>query len=200
MIQLIQDSVISIHVSGLVDTLTLLMKTVQLRPYVFLFLAGFVFSATRLVGWPRTGVFFSVVLVTAFVCEFSSTRTGIPFGWYHYTGSTVGQELYLSNIPFMASLSFTMLLYASYCLALSFLLPSQTESARQNQYSGNGRFLALTFDRSVGVTGRPMVPREDLRVPRSRPPFRRPCGQLRWMGGGGSDRPPDLWSPGSSPA
>jgi len=149
MIQLIQDSVISIHLSGLVDTLTLLMKTVQLRPYVFLFLAGFVFSATRLVGWPRTGVFFSVVLVTAFVCEFSSTRTGIPFGWYHYTGSTVGQELYLSNIPFMASLSFTMLLYASYCLALSFLLPSQTESARQNPYSGNGRFLALTFDRSV---------------------------------------------------
>ena len=139
----------SIDLPGLLDTLTLLMKTVQLRPYVFLFLAGFVFSATRLVGWPRTGVFFSVVLVTAFVCEFSSTRTGIPFGWYHYTGSTVGQELYLSNIPFMASLSFTMLLYASYCLALSFLLPSQTESARQNQYSGNGRFLALTFDRSV---------------------------------------------------
>jgi len=36
----------------------------------------------------------------------------------------VGQELYLSNVPFMDSLSFTFLLYASYCLALIFLLPS----------------------------------------------------------------------------
>ena len=73
-------------------------------------------------GWPRTWRFWLSGWITAFVCEFSSTRSGIPFGWYHYTGSTVGQELYLSNIPFMDSLSFSFLLYASYCLAL-FLLP-----------------------------------------------------------------------------
>jgi putative membrane protein len=57
------------------------------------------------------------------VCEFSSTRIGIPFGWYDYTGSTVGQELYLSNIPFMASVSFSFILYAAYCMALCLVLP-----------------------------------------------------------------------------
>src|SRR5574341_650384 len=135
--------------TGLMDVLTLLLRTVQLRPYVFLFLAVFLSSAPSLIGWRRTGLFFAIVWLTAFVCEFSSTRTGFPFGLYHYTGSTVGQELYLSNIPFMDSLSFTMLLYASYCLALSFLLPSHGESAGKNPFSRNGRLLALTLDRSV---------------------------------------------------
>ena len=98
--------------------------TILFRPYVFLFLAAFLFSAVRLLGWPRTWRFWLISWITAFLCEFSSTRIGIPFGWYHYTGSTVGQELYLSNIPFMDSLSFSFLLYASYCLALAFTLPS----------------------------------------------------------------------------
>lgn len=146
---LIQDATFGIQHSGLLDTLTLLMRTVQLRPYVFLFLAAFLFSAKSLIGWQRTGVFFAVVWITAFACEFSSTRTGFPFGWYHFTGSTVGQELYLSNIPFMDPLSFTMLLYASYCLALSFLLPSDGEISRKIPFSRNGRLLALTLDRSV---------------------------------------------------
>ncbi|HSB45390.1 MAG TPA: carotenoid biosynthesis protein [Nitrospira sp.] len=145
----IQNSAFSIQSSGLLDSLTLLIKTVQLRPYVFLFLAAFLLSAPALIGWQRTGLFFAVVWLTAFVCEFSSTRTGLPFGWYHYTGSTVGQELYLSNVPFMDSLSFTMLLYASYCLALSFLLPSHSERGRKSPFSKNGRLLALTLDRSV---------------------------------------------------
>ncbi len=108
------------------DLPVLLIKTILLRPYVFLFLAAFLFSAHRLLGWHRTLAFFGLTWGTAFVCEFSSTRTGIPFGWYFYTGSTVGGELYLSNVPFMDSLSFTFLLFASYCLALWFLLPSQT--------------------------------------------------------------------------
>ena len=106
------------------DLPLLLVQTILLRPYVFLFLAAFVFSAQRLLGWRRTGLFFLISWVTAFLCEFSSTRTGIPFGSYYYTGSTVGQELYLSNLPFMSSISFTFLLYASYCMALAFILPA----------------------------------------------------------------------------
>ena len=108
------------------DLPLLLLKTILLRPYVFLFLAAFLFSAQRLLGWRRTGVFFLTSWITAFLCEFSSTRTGIPFGSYYYTGSTVGQELYISNVPFMDSLSFTFLLYASYCMALLFLLPADS--------------------------------------------------------------------------
>ena len=99
------------------------MKTILFRPYVFVFLAAFLFAAIKLIGWPRTWRFWLISWATAFVCEFSSTRTGIPFGWYHYNGSTVGQELYFSNVPFMDSISFSFLLYAAYCVALCLLLP-----------------------------------------------------------------------------
>ena len=101
----------------------LFVNTILLRPYVFFFLAVALYSASRLLGWKRTLVFFGITWVTAFVCEFSSTRVGFPFGDYFYNGSTVGEELYFFNIPFMDSLSFTFLLYASYCLALLFVLP-----------------------------------------------------------------------------
>jgi putative membrane protein len=110
------------------DLPILLLQTILIRPYVFVFFAGFLFFSTQLVGWPRTWRFWVISWVTAFVCEFSSTRTGIPFGWYHYTGSTAGQELYLANIPFMASLSFCFLLYAAYCLTLCMLLPIDSSS------------------------------------------------------------------------
>lgn len=109
------------------EVLTLLFKTILLRPYVFLFLAAFLFTAPRLLGWPRTGLFFITTWATAFICEWSSTRTGIPFGWYYYTGATIGQELYLADVPFMDSLSFTFLLFASYCMALVFLLPARPD-------------------------------------------------------------------------
>jgi uncharacterized membrane protein len=107
------------------DFLLLFIKTVVLRPYVFLFLAVSLFSAQRLLEWRRTGLFFVITWVTAFLCEFSSTRTGIPFGWYHYTGATVGRELYLANVPFMDSISFSFLLYTSYCVALFLLMPTR---------------------------------------------------------------------------
>jgi len=102
----------------------LLLKTVLLRPYVFAFLAAFLFIGRGLLGWRRTIAFLLVGWVTAFLCEFSSTRIGVPFGFYYYNGSTLGEELYIADVPFMDSLSFTFLLFASYCLALVFVLPS----------------------------------------------------------------------------
>ncbi len=111
------------------DILVLFLKTIALRPYVFLFLAAFLFSAIKLIGWPRTWRFWLISWITAFVCEFSSTRNGIPFGWYFYNGSTVGQELYFSNVPFMDSISFSFLLFAAYCVALSLRLPFDSSQA-----------------------------------------------------------------------
>jgi uncharacterized membrane protein len=106
-----------------VDILDLFIKTILFRPYVFAFLAAFLFAAIMLIGWPRTWRFWLISWATAFVCEFSSTRTGVPFGWYHYNGSTVGQELYFFDVPFMDSISFSFLLYAAYCVALCLVLP-----------------------------------------------------------------------------
>ena len=105
------------------ELLSLLIKTITLRPYVFMFLGTFLILATRFIGWRRAGYFLGITWVVAFASEFSSTRTGVPFGLYHYTGSSASEELYLSNIPFMDSLSFPFLLYASYCMALAFILP-----------------------------------------------------------------------------
>ena len=121
------------------EFLTLLGKTLLLRPYVFLFLAIALATSTWLMGKQRTAIFFLLTWVTAFVCEFSSTRTGVPFGWYFYIGSTVGQELYISNVPFMDSLSFSFLLFTSYCLALVFLSPAQ----------GRGLAMVMRVDRTL---------------------------------------------------
>jgi uncharacterized membrane protein len=121
------------------EFLALLGKTLLLRPYVFLFLAIALATSVRLLGKQRTAIFFLLAWATAFVCEFSSTRTGVPFGWYFYNGSTVGQELYISNVPFMDSLSFSFLLFTSYCLALTFLLQAQ----------GRGLGMVMRADRAI---------------------------------------------------
>jgi len=123
------------------DFLFLFLKTIGFRPYVFVFLAAFLFAAVRLIGWPRTWRFWLTSWATAFVCEYSSTRNGIPFGWYHYNGSTVGKELYFSNIPFMDSLSFSFLLYAAYSVALCLLLPINASPT-----SARPRLAPLRFD------------------------------------------------------
>ena len=116
-----------------VDVFLLFVKTVLLRPYVFVFLAAFLYAAPRLIGWPRTWRFWLISWATAFLCEYSSTRTGIPFGWYFYNGSTVGEELYLSNIPFMDSLSFSFLLYSAYSVALGLILPFNSSPTSSDQ-------------------------------------------------------------------
>jgi putative membrane protein len=108
----------------MMEFVSLILNTIVLRSYVFIFLTAFLFTASRLLGWQRTIWFMGITYTVAFLCEFSSTRTGIPFGWYYYTGSTVGQELYIADVPFMDSLSFPFLLYASYCMALAFILPA----------------------------------------------------------------------------
>lgn len=106
------------------DLITQLIDTVFLRPYVFSFLWVSLVAGQRLLGNLRTLRFFSLTWIVAFLAEYSSTRIGIPFGQYVYTGSTAGQELYLFNIPFMDTLSFSFLLFSSYCLALAFVLPT----------------------------------------------------------------------------
>jgi len=95
----------------------LLIGTFVLRPYVFGFLAAFLAAGAVDLGLRRTLVFAAWVGPLAWLAEFSSTRIGIPFGLYHYTGSTRGQELFVADVPFMDFLSFTFLAYASFCLA-----------------------------------------------------------------------------------
>lgn len=95
----------------------LIVGTLVLRWYVFGFLACFLVAGAIDLGWRRTLVFGAWVWPLAWLAEFASTRIGVPFGLYRYTGATRGAELYLANVPLMDSLSFTFLAYAAFCLA-----------------------------------------------------------------------------------
>jgi putative membrane protein len=91
--------------------------TLLLRAYVFVFLSAYLILAVRDLGGRRALSFLVWGTALAFAAEFASTRVGIPFGLYQYTGATVGRELYLSNVPLFDPLSFPFLAYASWCLA-----------------------------------------------------------------------------------
>ncbi len=95
----------------------LLLGTVLLRPYVFGFLVAFLVAGIADLGWRRTLLFGGMLWPLAWLAEFSSTRIGVPFGLYRYTGTTRGQELFIADVPFMDSLSFAFLAYAAFCLA-----------------------------------------------------------------------------------
>ncbi|MGH7429297.1 MAG: carotenoid biosynthesis protein [Candidatus Methylomirabilaceae bacterium] len=107
----------------MVETLELLISTVLLRPYVFLFLALYLWTASSAMGWGRTALFTALAWGVSFAAEYSSTRNGIPFGFYTYIEATKGRELWISNVPFMDSLSFTFVSYVSFALAQWLRLP-----------------------------------------------------------------------------
>lgn len=100
------------------DLLARIVGMILLRPYVFVFFAVYLFVAVTRMGWRRTAVFSVIAYVVAFTAEFSSTRNGIPFGLYHYIDVTRDRELWISNVPFWDSLSFTFLCYLGWRLGV----------------------------------------------------------------------------------
>ena len=105
------------------DIIALLWGTILLRPYVFVFLAFYLTIAILNMGIIRSLLFTILAYLLAFLCEYSSTRNGFPFGFYTYIDTTRDQELWISNVPFMDSLSFSFLIYISYTLSLLFWAP-----------------------------------------------------------------------------
>ena len=96
----------------------LLLSTIALRPYVFIFLASFLFISIANFGLRTTILFTLITYIVALACEWSSVHNGFPFGLYHYIEATRGREIWIFGVPFMDSLSFTFLSFASYTLAL----------------------------------------------------------------------------------
>ena len=99
------------------DAAALIVGTLALRPYVFGFLLVYLLAANADWGGRRTVLFTGWAWAVAFWAEFSSTRIGVPFGLYHYTGFTRGKEIYLANVPLFDSLSFAFLAYAAFARA-----------------------------------------------------------------------------------
>src|SRR5207253_2999008 len=122
-------------------TMKLLLDTIVLRPYVFAFFLAFLLAGRGDLGWRRTLFFGAWVWPLAWLAEFASTRIGVPFGLYHYTGTTRGQEVYVDNVPLMDSLSFTFLAYAAFCLARVVLAGRAVSRVRLAIVSGRGVIL-----------------------------------------------------------
>ena len=101
----------------------LLLSTIALRPYVFIFLASFLFIAIVNFGLRTTILFTALTYAVSLACEWSSIHNGFPFGLYHYIDATRAREIWVFGVPFMDSLSFTFLAFASYTVALLLSAP-----------------------------------------------------------------------------
>jgi len=112
------------------EFLNLLGGTLFLRPYVFIFLGCYVLLATWQFGAGRTLAFLVTGYWVAWLAELSSINTGFPFGLYIYIPATLDQELWVAGVPFMDSLSYVFLAYASYSLALLALSPGRWQGRR----------------------------------------------------------------------
>jgi uncharacterized membrane protein len=104
--------------------------TVTLRPYVFVFLAVYLLLATWHLGLGRAAAFLALGYLISWAAEFCSIHFGFPFGEYLYIPTTVNRELWVAGVPFMDSLSYVFLAYASYTLALAALAPAPGPGSR----------------------------------------------------------------------
>jgi uncharacterized membrane protein len=100
------------------EVLSLLLGSLTLRPYIFFFLVVYLVVSSIHLGYLRTAILFFVAWGVAFLSEFSSTRNGFPYGYYEYLDDTRGVELWISNVPFFDSVSYTFIAYAAYSMAL----------------------------------------------------------------------------------
>jgi hypothetical protein len=101
----------------------LLLSTIALRPYVFIYLVSFLFISIVNFGLRTTILYAVLTYFVALGCEWSSVHNGFPFGLYHYLDATRGREIWVAGVPFMDSLSFTFLSFASYTVALLLCSP-----------------------------------------------------------------------------
>ncbi len=100
------------------ESLSLLLHTVLLRPYVFVFLAVYLVGCSLHLGLKRALLFCVAGYTIAWISEYSSIHNGIPYGFYYYIEQTKGKELWVAGVPFMDSLSYVFLAYAGYSVAL----------------------------------------------------------------------------------
>ncbi|MBF0558448.1 MAG: carotenoid biosynthesis protein [Nitrospirae bacterium] len=131
------------------DFLLLLFHTIELRPYVFLFLLLYILGCSLHLGLKRSLIFCVVGYGIAWLSEYSSIHNGFPYGDYFYIEQTKGKELWICGVPFFDSLSYVFLAYASYTMAL--LICSPVMLLRKTLYVLETR--ALRKSRIVGALG-----------------------------------------------
>ena len=101
----------------------LVVDTILLRPYVFVFLLIYLLGCSMHLGLKRALLFCIAGYFIAWLSEYSSIHSGIPYGYYYYVDHTKGKELWVLGVPFMDSLSYVFLAYASYSVAMMVASP-----------------------------------------------------------------------------
>ncbi len=101
----------------------LLLDTILLRPYVFIFLVIYLAGCSLHLGLKRALLFGVTGYVIAWLSEFLSINIGFPYGHYYYLNASRGKEIWVLGVPLMDSISYVFLAYASYSLALLVFSP-----------------------------------------------------------------------------
>ena len=92
--------------------------TIALRPYFAGFLLAYFLACSLHLGVKRAFLFAVAGYIVAWASEYSSIHNGFPYGLYYYIHTTRDVELWILGVPFMDSMSFVFLSYASYSMAL----------------------------------------------------------------------------------
>lgn len=101
----------------------LFLNTVFLRPYVFIFLLIYLLGCSLHLGLKRAVLFCIAGYAITWMSEYSSIHNGFPYGYYRYIEATKADELWVYGVPFMDSLSYVFLAYASFSMAIIILSP-----------------------------------------------------------------------------
>jgi putative membrane protein len=97
------------------------------------------------IGWRRAAFWFASGTILGWLSEFSSTRTGFPFGDYAYHGHLFPDELWIGGVPPFASVSFASLTYFGYSIAITLLAPLRRTAG------GLAVYVTPSLRRSLGV-------------------------------------------------
>lgn len=101
----------------------LFLNTILLRPYVFIFFLIYLIGCSAHLGLKRALFFCIVGYAITWLSEYSSIHNGFPYGYYRYIEATKTKELWVFGVPFMDSLSYVFLSYASFSMAVMVLSP-----------------------------------------------------------------------------
>ncbi len=93
------------------------------RPYVVSLVVTFIIIAAAERGWLRMVIWLVTATFLGWLSEYCSQRTGFPYGFYSYYPSSFPNELWFSNVPAFASLSYAALSYLGYSLTYTLFSP-----------------------------------------------------------------------------
>jgi putative membrane protein len=109
--------------NGLVEIPAQLAHSLVTRPYAFAPFAVFLLIASWHLGL-RKALWMSLAgYLIAWVSEFSSIHTGLPYGLYHYRSEALHEDLCIFGVPFFDSLSYVFLAYFAWSSALVLVSP-----------------------------------------------------------------------------